>query len=261
MESDAVGDLHRPIGWRDVVAPIGVMAGLFVSFVLLMAIAILIAKLSCSHKTEIDGLMQQLKTGFWSNNLLGDLFYVALLAFLLPRGARLSPASLMGKFSPPPLKLLAAATALGAFFALLVITLVSQLVLRHAVQFHETARDRLLQTHSLLQLLALFATVSVLAPLAEEIYFRNFLLSLLKRKFGLAVALVVSASLFALVHFQFIDHPGVVGWVTTGLLFGLGLINALWVARTGLLWLAIASHAAYNSVLVVLPFALLAVKF
>jgi membrane protease YdiL (CAAX protease family) len=247
----------RPVGWRDILVPPALVAGLLLVFILLAGITALAAPFFGFSRGGVVTLFQRLQSGFWGNILLTDFFYGVLLIFLLRRTARLDARSLIGKFVVPRASGMAAALIVGAGFAALTVLLITLLASDHLVAFHEALRDRLLQSHSVRQLLALAVTVSLLAPLAEEIYFRNFLLSLLRRKFGLALAALLSAILFALAHFEFVDHPGLQGWIATGILFGLGLINALWVARTRFLWLAVLSHAAYNGVLIVLPFVFL----
>jgi membrane protease YdiL (CAAX protease family) len=244
----------RAVGWRDVLAPIGIGAGLLVLAVLLTVVAAFVASWSGASREAVHAALAGMKTGFWYNNLLGDLLYAGMLAFMLWRIRRLDPQSLLARFSPPRLSQLLTAALVGLGFAALTIVLISQLLVHHLIVLHETARDRLLVPHGPLQLLGLLILVSLLAPLTEELYFRNILLSVLQRAMGPARAILVSAGLFALVHFQFLSHPGAAGWIATGAIFGLGIINALWVTRTGFLRLAVASHAAYNAVLILVPF-------
>lgn len=247
----------RPIGWRDILAPAGLVLGLLLVLILLMGIAALMLPFFGTSPRAVTTLFAHLQRGFWGNILLTDFFYGVVLAFLFRRAAALDARSLIGGFASPPVWGIAAALLVGAGFALLTVLSISLLAANHLVALHQALRDRLLQSHSAGQLLALALTVSILAPLAEEIYFRNFLLSLLHRKFGLGFAVFFSAAFFALAHFEFVDHPGLQGWIATGVLFGLGLINALWVVRTRFLWLAVLSHAAYNGILILLPLAFL----
>jgi membrane protease YdiL (CAAX protease family) len=255
-ETDFTAHSRRAIGWRDVLAPIGAVAGLFAACILLVVVAVFAATLSGTSRAAVHAVLTGMKTGFWYNNLLGDFLYAGLLLFMLWWIRRLDRRSLIAGFAAPPVPQLAAAIVIGLVFAALTILLISKLQTHHLVIFHQTARDRLLVSHNPAQLLALLVLVSLFAPLTEELYFRNILLSVLRRAWGLLPAILVSGGLFALVHFQFISNPGAAGWVATIVIFGLGVINALWVARTGFLWLAVASHAAYNTVLIVLPFAL-----
>jgi hypothetical protein len=87
-------------------------------------------------------------------------------------------------------------------------------------------------------LLALF-TGGLVAPLAEEVFFRGFVFAGLHRRVGLRWAVVLSAILFALVHILPTSWPPI---------FVLGVLFALLYEQTGSIWPAVALHAAINSI-------------
>ncbi|MHB0856919.1 MAG: CPBP family intramembrane glutamic endopeptidase [Anaerolineae bacterium] len=79
---------------------------------------------------------------------------------------------------------------------------------------------------------------AVVAPFAEEVFFRGFLYAGLRQRLGLGWALVISSSLFAVVH------------VTLGVLppiFVMGVVFALLYEWTGSVWPCIGLHAAINA--------------
>jgi membrane protease YdiL (CAAX protease family) len=78
----------------------------------------------------------------------------------------------------------------------------------------------------------------VLAPIGEELFFRGFLFGALRSRFRFAVAAVISAVPFALVH-DFLFSP---------LLFVFGIVLALLYERRGTLLSSIGAHAAFNVV-------------
>jgi membrane protease YdiL (CAAX protease family) len=78
----------------------------------------------------------------------------------------------------------------------------------------------------------------VVAPLAEEVFFRGYLYAGLRERFGKGWALVASAAIFTVVHFT----PGVFPPI-----FVIGLVLAGLYEITGSLWPSIALHAAVNS--------------
>jgi len=80
--------------------------------------------------------------------------------------------------------------------------------------------------------------VVVAAPLAEETFFRGFLLQGLARRFTFWPAAVVSSAVFALAH---------VSWQLYVPIFVLGLAFAWLFWRTGSLWASIAAHATINA--------------
>lgn len=86
-------------------------------------------------------------------------------------------------------------------------------------------------------LLALF-TGGIVAPIAEEVFFRGFVFAGLYQHLGLRRALVLNAILFALVHVLPTSWPPI---------FVLGVLFALLYERTGSIWPAVAVHGAMNS--------------
>lgn len=94
----------------------------------------------------------------------------------------------------------------------------------------------------LLEILPLLISVGLLVPLAEEVIFRGILYAWLRR-WGVPVAVVVSALVFGLFH-------GLNAIFFVGLV--IGALNALVYEKSGSLWPAVIAHAVNNSVAVVL---------
>jgi membrane protease YdiL (CAAX protease family) len=78
----------------------------------------------------------------------------------------------------------------------------------------------------------------IVAPLAEEAFFRGFVYSGLRRSMGLVPALVVSAGLFAVAHITPTSWPPI---------FVLGILFALLFEQTGSVWPAIIMHSVINT--------------
>ncbi len=97
-------------------------------------------------------------------------------------------------------------------------------------------------TNRIEQAVVLLAVV-VLAPLAEEFFFRGVLFHGLNRRFGMLTSAVVSGVVFSAYH---LDPVGFLPRVEIGIVLG------LLVAKTGSLWPAIAAHAANNALASVL---------
>lgn len=83
--------------------------------------------------------------------------------------------------------------------------------------------------------------LAVWTPIAEEVFFRGFILRGLANRWSLATALVVSAAVFAALHLA----PALLLPV-----FVTGLLLGYLYHRTGSLWPCIAVHAAQNLVAV-----------
>lgn len=82
----------------------------------------------------------------------------------------------------------------------------------------------------------------ILAPIAEELFFRGALLTWFRGRFNFPVAMLVTSILFGLAH---IDTAGVVASS-----FVFGLAAAYMFERTKTLWVPIAMHITSNSLAV-----------
>jgi membrane protease YdiL (CAAX protease family) len=99
------------------------------------------------------------------------------------------------------------------------------------------ARDLYDRAHSG-WLVGLVLIVVIGAPLVEELMYRGLLQGAAVRRLNEAVAVVVVAAFFALVHFRWVEFPG---------LFVFGLVLGVCALRTGRLGMSIAAHMAFNA--------------
>jgi uncharacterized protein len=88
----------------------------------------------------------------------------------------------------------------------------------------------------------LVLAVVVMAPLAEEWFYRGMLFSAVSRRFGVPAGAVGSSLVFAAVHQELILLPG---------LFLFALVLAALTASTGRIGVAIVAHMAFNATTVV----------
>ncbi len=84
----------------------------------------------------------------------------------------------------------------------------------------------------------IFITGILIAPLVEEIFFRGFVYTGLRERYGWITAALVSAALFAVVHLQPISMPPI---------FLMGLIFAYLYQRTESIWPGVIMHLATNT--------------
>jgi uncharacterized protein len=85
--------------------------------------------------------------------------------------------------------------------------------------------------------------IVALAPLTEEIFFRGFMFTGLRRRMPFAAAAAISAGLWGLFHYT---GPGTWGVVVQLVVFGIALS---WLyERTGSIWPPIAVHAVNNAI-------------
>ena len=94
--------------------------------------------------------------------------------------------------------------------------------------------------------IALLLPSFILQAGSEELLFRGWLLSALGRKLNLALAVVISSALFALLHYG-PNQP----WLVTLSSFVFGLFAACWAIKAGNIWGVMGWHAAWNWLLAV----------
>jgi len=180
-------------------------------------------------------------------------YYLALLYFLWRIARRVSTSALVARYRALPLAKFAISALLGMALGVAVPLLNAWLIRKNVVDIQLTKGERMMTANSPGQLPLVLFTLALVAPFVEELFFRGILLSWLKRKMPLVLAVVVSAVIFALIHFDFLSHPGLGGWYITGILAVVGLINAVLAVRTGSLWAPFGLHDGYNAVLIILP--------
>ena len=87
-------------------------------------------------------------------------------------------------------------------------------------------------------LIGLVAIVVIGAPFVEELMYRGLLQGAAVRRLNDTAAVVAVAAFFALIHFRWVELPG---------LFVFGLILGTCALRTGRLGMGIAAHMAFNA--------------
>ena len=87
-------------------------------------------------------------------------------------------------------------------------------------------------------LVGLVAVVVIGAPFVEELMYRGLLQRAALRRLNDTFAVVVVAAFFALIHFRWVELPG---------LFVFGLVLGICALRTGRLGMGIAAHMAFNA--------------
>ena len=85
--------------------------------------------------------------------------------------------------------------------------------------------------------------VGIIGPIAEEIFFRGFVLPGLVKQFGVVRSLLLSSLLFGIFHF---DPGAIVPTFTLGLALG-------WVyLKTGSIWPSVFAHGLHNSLAIMM---------
>lgn len=87
-------------------------------------------------------------------------------------------------------------------------------------------------------IVAIFVLLAVIAPAVEECFYRGVVQGSLVDSWGRVAGLIFAAALFALVHFQLLQLPG---------LFIAGLLFGVLALRSGRLGPSIVAHMAFNA--------------
>ena len=223
-----------PWTWSDVVLslPLIVVLGLALGFGLVTTIVPLLPAHDHALRTSVSSFLVSLA------------FYAGVVGavFLLVTVHRRAPASALG-WRPPPARWMAAAIplAIAAYVLVVVVGGVQNALLPadHCGQ----ARD-VLHAYPRYHFLAV-VTVTIVAPAAEETFFRGFLFGWLRGRVAQWPAVALSALVFGLAHLQ----P-----VVLIPLFLLGCMLAIVYERSGSLLPGIFIHGLFNLVGVTLIF-------
>ena len=96
--------------------------------------------------------------------------------------------------------------------------------------------------------------IAILAPLAEEAYFRGVVMGWGRGHWGRGAAILISSLLFGLVHGKWLLPGGLDGWLLTVELTAMGVVLALVATRARTLWASCVTHALNNLCAVALLF-------
>ncbi len=173
---------------------------------------------------------------------LAGLLWTEVFVFLVPpalvaAGSNLRPAPFLRLARRPAVRQVALGGASGLALFLsagAMMSITSMLVPRAWVDAFDVTH---LFEGSRRHQLGMAAAASLLAPLAEEVAFRGYLLSALRTRFSPALSIGASAILFAAMHLDPVRFPAV-------LFLGAWLGWLAW--RSGSIWPAVAAHAVNN---------------
>lgn len=235
-------DLRAPWGWLDLL--VFLIVGFFGLFAVIACVAIVavaafhvpLDTLKAKTMTDALAMVSIVSQGIWSAGVL--LFFYIMVRYHTSapfwrtigwRGlgnARNTLGSALGF------------AGTGAILAVCVSLLGKVLGGKEGLPIEEMFRSR--QT-----VILLMAFGILVAPLVEETMFRGFLYPLFARTFGVRAGVVVTGTLFGLMHAAQLWG----GWGQIGLLIVVGIIFTYVRARTGTVAASYCVHIGYNSLL------------
>ncbi|HEY4125780.1 MAG TPA: CPBP family intramembrane glutamic endopeptidase [Rhizomicrobium sp.] len=235
--------------WWDMALPI--LGGVIVFVIITFGMAMLaVAQGNAGVIEKFAARLQSAEQGYLLNMGVMALLYLPplIVMFWIARRKDLE------YFRGVPWRVIAWALAGGVLYAIAFQVVQDFLVSHHIVSFTPSPSELLLVPHNYMQLALGLGLAAIFGPFVEEFYFRGMLLSWTRGKMPLVWAALINAVLFGVVHFYFLQHAGLEGIFVTAVIGAFGALNVWWTVRTGSLWPAFASHAAYNGAGVLLMF-------
>jgi membrane protease YdiL (CAAX protease family) len=222
---------------------------------IVLAVAVTVAALAAQGFTP--DLVRPAMAGFMRtsafHHAVSISLYLVFLYFFWRIARRVSTDALAARFRALPWPTVTIAALVGMALAVSVPLLSAYLANHHIIELVPTKSELKTVPHSPVEWVIALASVGLVAPLVEELYFRGIVLGWLMRKMPLAAAVLANAAIFGLVHFSFVDHAGLGGWYITGILALVGLVAGVLAVKTRSLWASFALHSAYNATLISLP--------
>jgi len=247
----------EPIPWTvmDMVKGIGLVIGLTIilSFGLGIATSLLIGSDAYAgidlQFTNLTQLIEEFFDLLASEGLLQQWLIIAFVGMVVGEGAMVFGAWRFSAFKYRlgwralgfrsfPVRRGLTLTAIVVLGGLLISILYD--ILMTSLWEEPTSSVTLEFTDSGLGLATIAVLAVVVAPVAEEVFFRGFLFSGIGKRYGYGWGAIVSALLFSLAH---VMQPGAFLPI-----FLLGLLLAWLYMRTSSIWACITAHFAYNSI-------------
>ena len=238
------------VRWQDLFAPVEAFIVWLGLVSLSLAVVMAVNTRMGRSNSSVLNFLTTARKDFNSEQILLASVYLVVLFFLWRIMRRVSNEALVARYRSIGWSAFLLALLGGILLASGTIFMIEELSRRAVVEFHSSPAERSLLPPSPANLPIALLTIALIAPFVEELYFRGILLSWLKRKMFTPLAALLSAALFAGLHFRFVSHPGADGWLFTTTIGLVGLVNAVLALRTRSLWGPFAVHAGYNATLV-----------
>ena len=232
----------RSLRWYDLITPQAL--GLGVPMILMIGL-LLVAGMTGWFE-NFAGQIQVWLIRFTGLNLFLDFSNLLILGMALWILSRITDPTLPARFVLPSRKSAAIGVAAG-LGAVVVSSAVEYLSDRYLhTNLAQDSTTTMLLPHSIDQLALGVFTVAVMAPLAEEVYFRGIVLGWVRRHWGMAWAIGLSSLVFGAMHLKWLTPGGTDGMIATAELAAMGMLLALVAVRTGSLWTSVITHAVNN---------------
>ncbi|HTQ13939.1 MAG TPA: CPBP family intramembrane glutamic endopeptidase [Rhizomicrobium sp.] len=243
-----------PVRVWEIVAPQMVIVFGVAVAVLAGIVALVVLKAGMPH-WDVDAFVKTLPTNLYVVVITTGVLYLVMIAVLVAICRRRGPATFTGYYGRFSGGQFLGGAIIGALLAVGVSAGLAWLDRSHIVSMDTNkAEDVLTAARDPRQLALALSVIGLIGPIAEEVYFRGLLLAWLRRGLWVPLAALADAAMFSAVHYQNAMHPGAEGWVLSGVIATVGLLNAIFYLRTRSLWMPTGLHMSYNATLVLLSY-------
>lgn len=222
--------------WKRIGYTLGLPLWVFLGFMLAQAIIVLVLRGLTDAGVRFDSV-----NGAMLNVVLSAVVYIAALAivigvpFLLKRKTSLSE---LGVGNPPKwYEFLAAPAGMVVYYILSFILVAFAMQFLTFIDFEQVQDTGFNGITQHFDLMMAFVGLVIVAPIAEEVLFRGYLLGKLRKYAPVWLAVLITSALFAAVHFQ---------WNVAIDTFALSLVLCFLRIFTGSLWPSIMLHMIKN---------------
>lgn len=221
--------------WMLLVLPVWMLIGFFVAQALVTGLVRLLIAL----RIPITLLNQSV-----ANTLIAALMYIFMLALVvglpwLIKKQRVSQAEIGLTRLPVWTDILITPAGLIVYLILSSVLILIAIHLLPWIDMNQVQDIGFRQLNQRYEYILAFATLVVIAPIAEEILFRGYLFGKLKQFVPVWVAILVTSALFGVIHGQ---------WDLAIDTFALSVILCLLRQTTGSLWASILLHMTKNGI-------------
>lgn len=232
-----VKDSEKSTAWRRIGLAAGLPLWVFLGFMLAQAAVIVVFQV-----LALAGLPESIMTSTGFTVTVSAFIYVLALAIVMgvPYLVKKRKTTLveLGVQRPPKwYEFLAAPAGTVVYFILSAILMYFAMTYLTFIDFEQVQDTGFNGVTAHFDVIMAFIALVIVAPVAEEVLFRGYLLGKLRKYVPVWVAILITSALFAAVHFQ---------WNVAIDTFALSIVLCLLRITTGSLWPAIMLHMIKN---------------
>ncbi len=230
---------HRFKNWRRYALVLGLPLWAFLGFILAQALVFALIAVLQALKVPVENVNQAML----STILAAAIYTVSVgLVLMVPWWVKRRPTTIKDlglTASPSGLDFLWAPAGYVVYAIASVLVMALATIVLPFVDFQQVQQTGFNGITQQYELILAFVSLVVVAPVAEEVLFRGYLLGKLRKRAPLWIAILVTSLTFAIVHFA---------WNVGIDVFVLSIVLCVLRVMTGTLWAPIMLHMLKNGI-------------